>query len=300
MRFNAQDGEGMAPCKSLAMLTDVTRLLEVTVFEPYPIPETTLCLRPPLTLDELHFDPLELTLVDTPIGPVITESDFNLEHSMNTSLRGAHAPQLGLQSVIAQTVAHLLKECGIPVTLDCDSTTLAVLEHWEVNGAPLGPLTSPILSADATVPTDSFPWQDRVDRVSLDKRPPTSDPTMADQLSDPDCRIIINILQGNVRSPHHERVRTSDKYELLEDALYRRTFKDGEPSRAVVVPRRVRPAILSRHHFSLADGGGHTGGETMYKQLRAHYWWAGMERECHAFVALFVCLPMLTKTSAVS
>lgn len=247
--------------------------------------ETTLCLRPPLTLDELHFDPLELTLVDTPIGPVITESDFNLEHSMNTSLRGAHAPQLDLQLVIAQTVAHLLKECGIPVTLDCDSTTLAVLEHWEVNGAPLGPLTSPILSADATVPTDSFPWQDRVDRVSLDKRPPTSDPTMADQLSDPDCRIIINILQGNVRSPHHERVRTSDKYELLEDALYRRTFKDGEPSRAVVVPRRVRPAILSRHHFSLADGGGHTGGETMYKQLRAHYWWAGMERECHAFVA---------------
>jgi hypothetical protein len=80
-------------------------------------------------------------------------------------------------------------------------------------------------------------------------------------------------------------VRACDKYELLEDALYRRTFKDGEPSRAIVVPLKLRPAILSRHHFSMADGGGHVGGETMFRQLRAHYWWAGMERECHSFAA---------------
>ena len=43
--------------------------------------------------------------------------------------------------------------------------------------------------------------------------------------------------------------------------------------------------VLSRHHFSMADGGGHVGGETMFRQLRAHYWWAGMERECHSFAA---------------
>ena len=247
--------------------------------------ETTIYLRPPLTLEELHFNPLESVTVDTPIGAVIVESDFKLELLMSRPLRGAFSPPLQLQSVIAQAVAHLLKECGIPVTLDYDSTTLAVLEHWETNGTPLGPTMLPILSTDVTTSHDSYPWQDRTDRAPLDKRPPTSDPTLADQLSDPDCRVIINVLQGSARSPHHERVRTSDKYELLEDALYRRTFKDGEPSRAIVVPRQVRSAILSRHHFSLADGGGHTGGETMYKQLRAHYWWAGMERECHAFVA---------------
>ena len=38
MRFNTKDGEGMTPCKSLAMLADVARFLHVTVFEPYPVP----------------------------------------------------------------------------------------------------------------------------------------------------------------------------------------------------------------------------------------------------------------------
>ena len=137
----------------------------------------------------------------------------------------------------------------------------------------------------ATIPDDSFAWQDRPDRALLDRRHPTEDPSLSDQLSDPDCKIIIDVLRGTTRVPHYERARASDKYELLQDALYRRTFRDGESSRAIVVPRRVRPAILSRHHFSLADGGGHTGGETMYRQLRHHYWWAGMERECHSFVA---------------
>jgi len=166
----------------------------------------------------------------------------------------------------------------------------AILANWANFGAPLPIASLTLLSEEGTkevphVPTDSFAWQDRPDREALERRAPTVDPALHDQLSDPDCKAIIDALRGSARVPHHERIRACDKYELLEDALYRRTFRDGEPSRAVVVPRKLRPAVLSRHHFSLADGGGHVGGETMFRQLRAHYWWAEMEKECHSFVA---------------
>lgn len=164
------------------------------------------------------------------------------------------------------------------------------MDRWTNEGIESPPSTILTLTGHepegvATVPNDSFAWQDRPDRETLDRRHPTEDPSLSDQLSDSDCKIVINVLQGAAKIPNHERIRAADKYELRPDALYRRTFRDGEPSRAIVVPRRARPAILSRHHFSLADGGGHTGGETMYRQLRHHYWWAGMEKECHSFAA---------------
>ena len=251
--------------------------------------EEILRLRPVLTLDELHFNPTEQTTIDTTIGTVVLECDFAFEPSSVIPSRGAHAPPLGLQSIIAQTVAQLLRNFGTPTILNHHSTNSAIIAKW-AEGGLLSPTTL-ILTTEhepeevATIPDDSFAWQDRPDRALLDRRHPTEDPSLSDQLSDPDCKIIIDVLRGTTRAPHYERARASDKYELLQDALYRRTFRDGEPSRAIVVPRRVRPAILSRHHFSLADGGGHTGGETMYRQLRHHYWWAGMERECHSFVA---------------
>ena len=254
--------------------------------------EETLRLRPALTLGELHFDPTEQNMVDTAIGAVVLECDFAVESPATSPLRGVHAPSLELQSVIAQAVAKLLRNYGIPTPLSLLSIGSKLTAGWADGGVPSRPSTVLILNtehepekADHAVPDDSFAWQDRPDRAVLDRRHPTEDPSLSDQLSDPDCTIIINVLRGATRVPHHERVRATDKYELLQDALYRRTFRDGEPSRAIVVPRRVRPAILSRHHFSLADGGGHTGGETMYRQLRNHYWWAGMEGECHSFAA---------------
>jgi len=253
--------------------------------------EETLRIRPALTLVELHLsDPIEQTTVDTAIGAVVLESDFAIESSLASPLRGAHAPPLELQSAIAQTVAKLLRNCGMLTPTDHLSTDAATVAKWANEGTPPSPPFVLALNVDepeaaVTVPSDSFAWQDRPDKEVLDRRHPTKDPSLSDQLADPDCKIIINVLQGTAKIPHHERVRAADKYELLPDALYRRTFRDGEPSRAIVVPRRVRSAMLSRHHFSLADGGGHTGGETMYQQLRHHYWWAGMERECHSFAA---------------
>ena len=40
--------------------------------------------------------------------------------------------------------------------------------------------------------------------------------------------------------------------------------KDGEPGLALVVPAFARAAVLSRYHYSSADGMGHSGGETLF------------------------------------
>ena len=85
--------------------------------------------------------------------------------------------------------------------------------------------------------------------------------------------------------PRTARARVVDKYELLEEGLHRLVLRDGEPASVLVVPLQARAAILARYHYSLADGGGHSGGQTMYDQIRLHYFWPDMEQECHDFAA---------------
>ena len=114
---------------------------------------------------------------------------------------------------------------------------------------------------------------------------PTVTVTLDMQLKDPRLRILIETLRGSRKSSRAHRARVADKYELHDEGLHRIVLKDGEPGLALVVPAQARAAILARYHYSLADGGGHTGGQTMYDQIRLHYFWPDLERECHMFAA---------------
>ena len=109
--------------------------------------------------------------------------------------------------------------------------------------------------------------------------------TLEDQMRDPSVNLLIKALQDSSRVTMATRQRVKDQYTLEPDGLYRYIIKDGEPGLAQVVPRSHRAAILARYHYSLADGGGHQGGQTMYEQIQQSYYWPDMERECHAFVA---------------
>ena len=57
---------------------------------------------------------------------------------------------------------------------------------------------------------------------------------------------------------------------MFAGMLHRIILKDGEAGYAQAVPRQARAAILARYHYSLADGGGHAGGQTMFEQIRVH------------------------------
>lgn len=67
--------------------------------------------------------------------------------------------------------------------------------------------------------------------------------------------------------------------------MYRRVLKDGAPGLALEVPKGARASLLSRFHFSLGEGAGHAGGNTLYELIRRDYAWSGMKRECLAFAA---------------
>ena len=138
-----------------------------------------------------------------------------------------------------------------------------------------------------------FDWEDCTgepeETLDVPRVDPTISPTAAftlqDQMEDPSVRRLIEALQGHKRVPRAYRMRVQDKYELRPEGLHRHALLDGEPGLVLVVPRRRRASLLARYHFSLIDGGGHVGGQTMYDQLRVHYFWPDMERECHAYVA---------------
>ena len=115
--------------------------------------------------------------------------------------------------------------------------------------------------------------------------PPTVTVTLADQLKDPSLNLLIKALRNYPTVALAARQRAQDHYTLEEDGIYRHILRDGEPALAQVVPRSHRAAILARYHYSLADGGGHAGGQRMYEQIQPSYYWPDMERECHAFAA---------------
>ena len=131
-----------------------------------------------------------------------------------------------------------------------------------------------------------FDWQDgALEDDEAVRTLPTEAITAEEQLKDPQLRIMIDALRGSVRVPRAQRLRVVAKYELADDCLYRIVLVNGEPGRAVVVPSHMRSAVLARAHYSLVDGGGHVGGQTMADQLRVDHYWPGMETECHAFAA---------------
>ena len=114
---------------------------------------------------------------------------------------------------------------------------------------------------------------------------PTATLTLDEQLRDPKLRLIISTMKGDRRTPKRTQDRLADGYELLPDALYYHVVKNNQPGYALVVPSFMRGSILSRYHFSLGDGAGHSGGETLYEQVSRDYYWPGMKDECEAFVA---------------
>ena len=139
-----------------------------------------------------------------------------------------------------------------------------------------------------------FDWQEPESGDDDVGSPPTGHPTVTITLDmqkqDPRLRLIIDHLQGSRRASRAQRSRVADKYELGDDGLYKIVIKDGEPGLVLAVPRQARAALLAKYHYSLADGGGHAGGQTMYDQLRVDYFWPEMERECHDFVsACHIC-----------
>ena len=138
----------------------------------------------------------------------------------------------------------------------------------------------------------TFDWQDSSDRPD-DDPVPTCDPsisptvtiTLEEQRKDPSLALIMAALRDDPKVPRRKRERVADKYELRDDGLHRLTILDGEPSRALCVPSHLRAAILARFHYTLLDGGGHSGGQQLYDQISVNFFWPDMERECHAFTA---------------
>ena len=112
---------------------------------------------------------------------------------------------------------------------------------------------------------------------------PTAPITRQEQVRDPDIRLLVDCIQGDRRVSKAKRARVCDKYELKDDALYRRTIMDGEPARTLVVPNHMRAAKLALAHYSLGMNSGHAGGQNLYESLALNYYWPGMERECHVF-----------------
>ena len=111
---------------------------------------------------------------------------------------------------------------------------------------------------------------------------PTGSIDAASQRADPSIALMLRTLQSG---PSSIRTRILDRYELVNGVVYRRVIKDGEIGRAILVPEHARPAVLALSHYSHATGAGHgAGGKRLYEVIKDHYFWPGMEQECHEFV----------------
>ena len=238
---------------------------------------------------------------------VAADADFGIRLPEEEPCVGAFAPELRLRSAIAQAVAHQLHETiGVPLNSGGQSVPQEALEHWADYGyGSRFPTDSP---AKRSPPVPSFDddCTNLLEQIALEETEPspkaevpepcappgsvTVPITLADQLKDPELKLIISSLRGDRRVPKATRERTADKFRLDDDGLMRRINRDGEPGFAMLVPKAFRQAILARYHYSLVDGAGHSGGDRMYQQIRSSYYWSDMEDECHTFAqACAIC-----------
>ena len=252
--------------------------------------------------------------ISGPLAPHLPHSDSHARHPATDKAR--------LQSMIAGSCKELL-HVWFDFPRDDNSSCVHALmsEHWANHGygsspvqyrldvePPLPPSTAGSVFGVEAADTDTdepataqatrhrsrrHDWQESSQEAAQgdDEAEPlpwsetTAPITRAEQLRDPQVRILFDALEGSSRLPRAHRARVADRYELVDEVLHRVVLNDGEPCHAVVVPRHMRAAVLARFHYSLADGGGHSGGQTMYDQIRVGHFWADMERECHEFTA---------------
>ena len=253
-----------------------------------------------LTLSEPDYTPRETIQLEGHNYALETEFD------LTTTSPTMHTVEYSWASVIFQCIGHLLTtRFGVPDLLHNKSFIHnQMIANWSSTGygqripSPTSTLEvtsfNSIFSVNTTNlneeepedPVRNYPWQDG---AHVDKDAPPIDPTdkitIEQQRKDPKLRVLIEALEDHPHIPKTTKQKTAEKYELQPDALYRIVLTDGEASPVLVVPRHARAAILALHHYTLTDGGGHVGGQTMYDQIRLSYYWPDMERECHAFVA---------------
>ena len=237
--------------------------------------------------------------------------DFTSQLPAAEPVSGCLAPPLRLAALVGQAVQELIKQrFGVRLSSAAEGCCLVEgVSHGVFPTTPspaiLGvdtPIADPAASpqpdaASAPGPDDGvathprvFQWQERGDTPDTDPVPvvdstvePTAPIDLAAQLRDPALRFVIDALRGDRRLAKRHMGRLQDNYELKPDALYHHVIKDGEPGLALVVPAYARGSILSRYHFSLGDGAGHSGEQTLYEQVSRDYFWTGMRAECDAF-----------------
>ena len=231
--------------------------------------------------------------------------NFDISGVPVEELVGTSSNHVSLSQLLSRSVAQLLSlKHGVPLHRDGSMDALLHAD-WSTGGygssvQRIDSLPEPPELGFSSVfgidedessprPVRRYDWQTPTPEDEDVNVPPTVHPTVKITLEmqrhDPRLAPLIEHLEGTRRASRPARLRTADKYELRDDGLHRIVVKDGEPGLALVVPRQARSALLARYHYSLADGGGHAGGQTMYDQLRVDYYWPEMERECHDFVA---------------
>ena len=220
-------------------------------------------------------------------------------------VHGCYAPPTQLLAILNESISRLMdRRFGARIPYEPVGTARQDL-NCTPGGCPVRPRFTSMMplysdqhgkrvsdnSVTATSPR-TFSWQDRGAAEEGDPMPvvegveePTATLTLDEQLRDPKLRLIISTMKGDRRTPKRTQDRLADGYELLPDALYYHVVKNNQPGYALVVPSFMRGSILSRYHFSLGDGAGHSGGETLYEQVSRDYYWPGMKDECEAFVA---------------
>ena len=261
-------------------------------------PTTASDIGPQVTIQHRHYD------ITCSFDPVVSKFE---------PMHGCFAPLIRLGELLGQAAVELIRSrFGVspaPESWGCGPCSMAAVDRLGV--FPTSMTTASILASDTvdegnsptptcgrTVDSPStvikprvFQWQDRGEDEENDPVPfvdsemePVAHLSLEDQLRDPELRFVIEILNGERHASRRSQRRLIDNYELKPDALYHRVVKDGEPGLALVVPAFARASILSRYHFSLCDGVGHSGENALYQQVQRDYYWNGMKEECAAFV----------------
>ena len=96
------------------------------------------------------------------------------------------------------------------------------------------------------------------------------------QRTDPFCKCISRrLLNGKV--PHHE----FDTFTHVKGLLYKHITDTGKKFLTLVIPKSWKYTVLMEAHDKL----GHQGNSCTYCLIKCQYYWKGMNKEIHKYIA---------------
>jgi hypothetical protein len=134
---------------------------------------------------------------------------------------------------------------------------------------------------DIEIPAGQFNNYSTVQQIRINSTEKLPEDIISAQNKDKFCKTIINILSAKRKTKVHQFLKTSKKFILIKDKLYRKIGNGSNMKYNLVIPYSLQEWLLHNFHRNINS---HLGEDKTIKRIRESYWFQNMDILIRAYV----------------